>query len=230
EAQAVRLDHLLAHLLHLARLRVNAVDCLLDLQLALVPRVVRQAAVAGIGEPDAAVGVDRAVVGRIEPFALPPVGEHGDLARVLVAHDAPVAVLERNLPALPVERVAVGVAGRIAEHADVAVLVQPAELDVVRDVAPDQVPADAAPRRTLGPEHAGVQALDRRVGRPCTSRTACPGPRCPSRDSGPAARPADSLAASTPGPGPPSRTPPPRRETSGVGAYWARGTRWAFPA
>ena len=72
-------------------------------------------------------------------------------------------MLARDLAALAVEGVAVGVAGGVPDDADVAVVLEPAELDVVGDVGPDEVLADAVPGRPLGPEHAGVQAPDRRV-------------------------------------------------------------------
>jgi hypothetical protein len=61
-------------------------------------------------------------------------------------------VLTGDLPALVVERVAVAVAGWIAEAArDVIVLLEPAQILVVGNVAPQQVAADAAPRRPFGP-------------------------------------------------------------------------------
>src|SRR5262249_15789593 len=94
---------------------------------------------------------------------LPLIGQDGDGAVVLVADDAAVAVLEGNLAALEVEGIAIAVAGRLAHDADVAVVVEPAELHVVGDVAPDEVLADAAPGRPFRPEHAGVQTLDGRV-------------------------------------------------------------------
>src|SRR6185436_20994116 len=80
-----------------------------------------------------------------------------------VAHHAAVAVLAGDLAALEVEGVAVAVARRTAEDADVAVVVEPAHLYVVRDVAPQQEAPDGAPGRALGPQHAGGQPLDRRV-------------------------------------------------------------------
>ena len=82
---------------------------------------------------------------------------------VLVADDAPAAVLAGELPAFEVEGVAVAVAGRIAERRHAAVFFDPAHLHVVRDVAPHQIPADAVPRRPFGPQRADVQPLDRRV-------------------------------------------------------------------
>ena len=103
------------------------------------------------------------VVRRVEPLALKLLGDHRDRAVRLVAHDAPAAVLAGELTPFVVERVAVAVAGRIAEHRDAAVVFDPAHLHVVRDVAPHQVAADAVPRRPFGPERADVQPLDRRV-------------------------------------------------------------------
>ena len=103
------------------------------------------------------------VVGRVEPLAV----EHGrDDARrpvELVAHHAPGDVLAGELAALEVERVAVAVVRRRAEHADVAVVLDPPELPVVRDVAPHQIAALRAPRRPFRPERAGPQPLDRGV-------------------------------------------------------------------
>ena len=81
----------------------------------------------------------------------------------LVARHAPAAVLARELPALEVEGVAVAVAGRVAEGRDPVVVLDPAQLRVGRDVAPDHVAADAVPGRALGPRRAEVQPLDQRV-------------------------------------------------------------------
>jgi hypothetical protein len=70
--------------------------------------------------------VHRPVVGRVEPLSVPRVGEDGDTAVVVVAHDATSEVLEADLAPFPVEGVAVAVVGPFAEHADVAVVVEPA--------------------------------------------------------------------------------------------------------
>src|SRR5262249_46863790 len=112
---------------------------------------------------DAAVGVDHGVVGSVESLAGEVVGQDGGLAVVLVADDAAMAVLARDLPSFAIEGVAVGVAGGLAHDADVAGVFQPAELDVVGDVRPDEVLADSVPGGSLGPEHAGVEAPDGRV-------------------------------------------------------------------
>jgi len=72
-------------------------------------------------------------------------------------------VLAGDLTALEVERVAVAVAGRFAKHAHMAVLFQPPQLDVVGNVAPQEIPANATPRRPFRPQRAGMQALDRGV-------------------------------------------------------------------
>ena len=78
----------------------------------LVALVVRQDPVGRIGEPDRAVGLHHHVVGRVEPLALVIVGDDRDAAVDLGARDAPVAVLARDEPPLPVDGVAVGVAAR----------------------------------------------------------------------------------------------------------------------
>ena len=89
-------------------------------------------------------------------------GEDGPYSIVLVADNLPRAVLAGDLSSLEVERVAVRVARRVTEDRDVAVLFQPAHLDVVGDVAPEEIAADAVPGRAFGPEHLRVvvQPLD----------------------------------------------------------------------
>src|SRR5262249_8996403 len=71
----------------------------------------------------------------------------------------------RDLTSLKIERVAVAVVRRIPEHAHAPVIVQPTELPVVGDVAPDQILPLAVPGRPFGPERAGPESHDRRVER-----------------------------------------------------------------
>src|ERR1051325_3882654 len=109
--------------------------------------------------------MDHGVIGCIEGFAVELVRQHRDRAAVFITHDAPVAVLARNLPALEVVGVAVRVAGWMPEDARVPVVLDPAHLDVVGNVAPRDVAAHAVPDDALAPEHTGIMidALDWRV-------------------------------------------------------------------
>jgi hypothetical protein len=72
-------------------------------------------------------------------------------------------MLAGELPALKIEGVAVAVVRRHAEYADLTVLLDPAQLAVVGDIAPHQIPALAVPGRALAPQRTGPQALDRRI-------------------------------------------------------------------
>jgi len=103
------------------------------------------------------------VVGRVEALAIERVGDHRHRAVVLVAHHTPRQMLARDLAALEVEGVAIAVVRRHAEDADLAGIFQPAQLAIVRDIAPHQIPALAAPCRALTPQRTGPQPLDRRV-------------------------------------------------------------------
>ena len=103
------------------------------------------------------------VVGAVEALALVAVGDHRDRAVVLGALDAPGAVRAAHEPALAVDRVAVGVARRRAEDADVAGGLVPAQHPVVGDVAPDQVAPGREVGRPLGPAAALEQLLDARA-------------------------------------------------------------------
>src|SRR5882724_4572632 len=119
--------------------------------------------VGWVGEPVAPVRVRHHVVGRVEPLAVEHPRDEAHRAVELVAHHASGDVLAGELAALEVERIPVAVVRRRAEHADVAVVLDPPELPVVRDIAPHQVPALRVPRRPFRPERAGPQPLDRGV-------------------------------------------------------------------
>src|SRR5205085_5089453 len=68
-----------------------------------------------------------------------------------------------DLPPLVVERVAIRIVRGAAEHADLAVVLEPAHLAVVRDVAEDEEASDAAPGGTFEEAAAGPQTADRVV-------------------------------------------------------------------
>jgi hypothetical protein len=72
------------------------------------------------------------VVRGVEALALERLREDRDRAVVLVAHDPARQVLAGELAALEVERVAVAVVGRHAEHAHAAGVLDPPHLPVVR--------------------------------------------------------------------------------------------------
>ena len=100
------------------------------------------------------------VVRAVQPLAVVAIGEDGDRAVVLGAGDPAVAVLARHQPAVGVERVAVGVAGRMAEHADRASGLVPAQQPIVGDVADEEVATGRDVHRALRPPAPDVKALD----------------------------------------------------------------------
>ncbi len=75
--------------------------------------------------------------------------EHENGPIMLVADDLPIAMLAGDLTSLSVEDVAVTVAGRQAEDAQVAVIFRSAALDIIRDVAPDEMVGDPVPGWTF---------------------------------------------------------------------------------
>ena len=117
-------------------------------------------AIKGIGEPDAAIGMGRQIVGRVERLALEIVGQHRHRAIHFPAHHAAEEILAGELAALIIETVAVGVEGRLAESADFAVVPEIAIDRVILDVAEDRVLAFAAPGRTFGEMKARRDAMD----------------------------------------------------------------------
>src|SRR5207249_4984567 len=114
--------------------------------------------------PDAAVGMGHHVVRRIEPLAVPRIRDHGDRTVELIANDPAGQVLAGQLAALEVEGVPVAVVRWTAKDADVTVILQPAELPIIGDVAPEQVATLGAPGRALGPQDR--LALDRPIPQP----------------------------------------------------------------
>ena len=100
EADAVGLVEVVGDEFDFAGLGIHAIHGLLQIHLALVAFVVAEDAVAGVGEPDAAVGMHHDVVGRIEVLAVVFLGDDGDAAVELVANHAVGVVLAGKLPAL----------------------------------------------------------------------------------------------------------------------------------
>src|SRR5438067_6016482 len=136
KAQSVWLEQFVGDLVHLAGLAVDAVDSFFHFERHYASAFVDSGdAVTGIGEPDTAIGMHDDVVRRVETFALELVGYYSHRAVVLIAGYAPRAMLAGELAAFVVESVAVAVVRCLAIFADVAILLEPAHLPVVGDVA-----------------------------------------------------------------------------------------------
>ena len=176
EREAIGLDQGVVDDGGFERIRVDAERVLGDLQRRLVALVVDEAAVAGVGEPDAAVRVHNDVVGRVEALALETVHEHGDRAVVLGSCHAPRAMLAGDEAALPVARIAVGVVGGVAVLGDLARDLVPAQDAVVGDVAPQQLAGVRRTRRGLPPIGSRCRAVRRRR---CRSHSGGIGGRSP---------------------------------------------------
>src|SRR5262249_13996015 len=117
----------------------------------------------GIGKPDASVRVHHDVVRSVEWFVLPALCQHGEAAVMLMAHDSARGVFAGNEPPFPVKGVAVAVVRWRTEHAYMSIFLQPASLEIVGNVTPDQIPPHGAPGRTFRPSHSVVKPLDGRV-------------------------------------------------------------------
>src|SRR5713101_8366550 len=104
ETKPVRLEDVVRHEIRFRRLRINSVNCFLDVELTLVAFVAQQASVARIGKPYSPVGLHNQIVGRVEGLSLPFLREHSDRAVVLVTHHSAGGVLAGNLTALEIER------------------------------------------------------------------------------------------------------------------------------
>src|SRR5437870_13375991 len=139
------------------------INCHWQLGVGLEPLVVSEDAVNRVREPNAAVGMNRNVVRRIQPFSFELIRNNGNRSIRLVAYHAPSAVFARKLPALVVEGVAVAVAGRIPKYRDASIILDPSHLHVVRDIAPNQISADTIPCRPFGPQRPKEQTPNDRL-------------------------------------------------------------------
>src|SRR6266550_2486681 len=103
------------------------------------------------------------IVRRVEMLALPELRDGADRAVMLVANKAPAAMFARDLTSLMIERVAVAVVRRLAEHRDAAVIFDVAQLAIIGDVAPHEIASLGAPGRTFVPLAAGKEPMNCRV-------------------------------------------------------------------
>src|SRR5882672_6115366 len=117
--------------------------------------------------------VSRHIVGRVELLAIETVAQNRPGTIVFAAAHPAGIVLTRDQPALVVAAVAVRIAGFGLIHADMAVILAPAQHAMVRDVAPQQAAPVTHPHRAFAPEslvvpHAVPDALQRGVALPST--------------------------------------------------------------
>ena len=143
---------------------IEAVDSGRQFEFGFETLVVEQNAVAGIGEPDAPIGMDDDIVGRIQTLALEPVQQHSDGSVVLGAGDTAAEMLAGDQATLAVSRVAIAVIRGLTEYAGLARGFVPLHDAVVGDVAEEQETAVAEVDRTLGPARTRPKSLDYRVG------------------------------------------------------------------
>src|SRR5256712_11427966 len=156
EADAVRTPHRAFDGDHRLATRIDAIDACGQLERRLVSFVGAQDPVTRVGEPDRAIGVDRGIVRRVELLAFEVIGQHGPGAVVLAAAHTARDVLHRDQPALVLARVAARIARVGLEHTHVAVILDPAQRAVVRDVAPYETAPVAHPPGAFAPERAVV--------------------------------------------------------------------------
>src|SRR5262249_36518848 len=97
--------------------------------------------------------------GTVQPPAVPVVGEHRDRPVMLGPGNPARALLAADQAALAVDRVAVGIAGWLAENAHRVGGLVPAEDPVVRDVAEDEIAPGGEVGGSLGPPAPRVQAF-----------------------------------------------------------------------
>src|SRR5208283_1238011 len=143
ETNAIGLIHVGGNNSDLACVGIEPVDIGGQFEVSFVAFVIGHDAVAGIGEPDGAVGMDGEVVRGVELLVLKLVHEHGNGAIVFGASKAPGVMFAGEKASLAVTKVAIAIVGRAAENADLAGILEPTQHAIVGDVAEEEVAAVA---------------------------------------------------------------------------------------
>src|SRR5450830_66034 len=100
------------------------------------------------------------IVRRVQPPALPTVGQDGLLTVVFRAHKPPGQMLAGDEPAFTVNGVAIGILRRLAKYSHGTVEFVQAQHAIVRDVRPDQRAVRGKPGRAFAPARSRPQPLD----------------------------------------------------------------------
>src|SRR6185437_3653658 len=161
QGNAVRLHEIIGHDLDVTGFRIDPVDIvLLLLGLLFEALVVAADSVDRVGKPDRTIGSDNDVVGRVQLLAVVLVGDDGDRAVELGPSDPSPAMLASDQSSLSIDGVAVRVHRRLAEYADVTVILRNSHDAVVGNVAEHHVAPCREVARTLGPAESGCDALN----------------------------------------------------------------------
>jgi hypothetical protein len=160
EREPVRLREVVGHLDHRA-VRLDPVDvAAIGLALRSMPLVVALDPVAGVGEPDRAVGPFDEVVGAVEPATVERVRQRRDRTVDVDPGDGTAPVVTRHDATSPVDDAAVRVArGRLPHTDRTGDLVVP-QHPVVGDVAEEQAAPERRVRRSLQPAAVLDQHVD----------------------------------------------------------------------
>src|ERR1700730_16956503 len=162
EGNAVGLHEVIDDNLDVTGFRIHPVDVMLFLLRLGFEALIKAAdAVGWIGEPDRTIGSDNRVVRRVQLLAIVLVGNDRDRAVEFGPGDASAAVFASDQASFPINGVAVRIHRRLAEYAQVTVILREAHDAVVGNVAEQHVAAGWEVDRALGPAEAGCNALDR---------------------------------------------------------------------
>src|SRR4030088_2691608 len=162
EGNAVGLHEVIDDNFDVTRFRIRPVDVMLFLlRLGFDALIIAADAVDGIGEPDRTIGSDNRVVRRVQLLAIVFVGDDSDRAVEFGPGDPSAAMLASDQASFPINGVAVRVHRRLAEYAQVTVILREAHDAVVWNVAEQHVAPGWEVDRALGPAESGRDALNR---------------------------------------------------------------------
>src|SRR5712672_52080 len=162
EGKAVGLDEVIDDNFDVTGFWIHPVDVMLFLLRLGFDALVKAAdAVDRIGEPDRTIGSDNRVVRRVQPLAIVLVGDDRDRAIEFGPGDPSAAVFASDQASFPINGVAVRVHRRLAEYAQVTVILREAHDAVVGNVAEQHVAPGREIDRALGPAEPGGNTLDR---------------------------------------------------------------------
>ena len=158
--QTVWFDVVVRHDADVAR-RVNSVDMACsDFALRTVPFVVYQNSVTWVGKPNRSIRFNHDVVWRVQLFAIEGVRDNRDGSVMFRTCDAACQMFAGYKPPLPIDRMAIGIVGRLPKRGYGAICLIIPHDAVVRDIRPKQVSTRGKPHRSLGPTRPCPKPLD----------------------------------------------------------------------
>ena len=151
KADTVRFLEFIYHDSCRAGIRVETINAGRQLKFGYVPFIVEHNTVSGIGKPDMPIRMDCYIVRCVERFSVKVVHQHSNRSVIFGSSDAPRTVFATDESPLSIAGVSVAIIGRFTVDAYFTGGFLPFQNPIVRNIAPEQIPAIAEPDGSFCP-------------------------------------------------------------------------------